>query len=250
MCHPQSLMSLALAASLVSGLATHARAQVNNDLHVVRAAPRGDAVVIFSKPLPLSAELVTPSFQTVHTGGFTSTQANNIAVVLPRAALNSNFRPSNPVKVCDRDNIGNYVNCSQLVTIASGPTLTGDRWALSLQNLPRVQQFLLDAGSAFGGRDYLLLGTLTGTSGFTHNSLLIPLNPDAYFFFTLNSPNTFPLSNSSGRLDSSGFGGASFTLPPGLPAAAVGLTLQHAFVVLDTTGVVAVSNPFPVTLVP
>jgi hypothetical protein len=103
----------------------------------------------------------------------------------------------------------------------------------SLSN-PGTVRFRLLAGSAHAGRPYVVLGSLTGTSpGVTIGSHVLPLVVDAYFLATLSAPNTAPLANSFGRLDAVGNATASFTLPPGLPPALVGLELHHAFAVLS-----------------
>ena len=97
-----------------------------------------------------------------------------------------------------------------------------------------VQPFALDAGAAFGGLTYLLLGSASGSSpGFPIDGLLLPLNADAYTITTLIAPNSAPLSASLGTLDASGKATAQFTLPGGLPPAFVGLELDHAFVVVE-----------------
>jgi hypothetical protein len=115
-----------------------------------------------------------------------------------------------------------------------------------------TQTFALDAGLPQASRPYLLLGSLAGIRpGLVVGPLRVPLNPDAWFEFTLSSPNTFPLVNSSGRLDSAARATAAFVLPPGLPGVLDGTRFDHAFVVLDpgTGGLSFASNSVPLTLV-
>lgn len=214
------------------------------DLHTVRVAPRGDVVVVYSKSFATCGHLLTPSLQLTHVNNIFCTQANQVAGVFPRSAFNANLVVGNPVLMC---NGNNYSQCSPQVTVVADATLSADRWNLSLQR-GGTQSFVLDAGTAFAGRTYLLLGSATGTGGFTYGTRHIPLDPDGYFFFTVTSPNVFPLVGSLGALDGAGQAGAGLALPAGLSSALIGLVLQHAFVVLGPGGPIAVSNPWPLTL--
>ncbi|HEX5012221.1 MAG TPA: hypothetical protein VFY71_17675 [Planctomycetota bacterium] len=111
------------------------------------------------------------------------------------------------------------------------------------------QHFSLDAGVGNAGRQYLLMGTFTGTvpgitlAGGTH----LPLNPSVYLNFTGRNPNTPLLSNSGGNLDASGHATASFNLPH-VPASAAGLVLDHAYILMKPIDFA--SNAVEVTLVP
>jgi len=111
------------------------------------------------------------------------------------------------------------------------------------------QHFSLDAGTANAGRQYLLMGTFTGTvpgitlAGGTH----LPLNPSVYLNFSGRNPNTPLLSNSFGNLDALGHAAASFNLPH-VPAAAAGIVLDHAYVLMKPIDFA--SNAVEVTLVP
>ena len=105
---------------------------------------------------------------------------------------------------------------------------------------------------------YLLLGSASGTSPGTQvGAFQIPLNLDAYTLHTFNYPNQPPFIGSMGALiilpTTFGFGSSYIDLPPGFaPPGLVGLTLNHAYVVLDTqTGnMVFVTNAVPLTLLP
>ena len=102
---------------------------------------------------------------------------------------------------------------------------------------------------------YLLLGSASGTSpGVMTDGLVLPLALDSYLLYTLEQPNVPPYANSFGVLDAAGEATAAFTVPPGLPPSAAGLTLNHAFAVIELLptllAVVQVSNPVPIDLVP
>ncbi len=107
----------------------------------------------------------------------------------------------------------------------------------------------LDAGPAYSGRPFWLLGTTAGTEpGLPLQSFVLPLNydgPGGYLWQTLVSPNSPPLSNSMGILDANGHSQSVFLAPAGSDPALAGLTLHHAYVVFDTLGdqVLFVSNP-------
>lgn len=129
--------------------------------------------------------------------------------------------------------------CTPTVSVASGGS----------------QSMVLDAGPAFGGLPYLVLGSLSGTApGTAIDSVLLPLNVDAHFIYTLTNANTAPLPNSFGSLDGAGKALADFTIPSGLPVSVIGTTFHHAFVVIELTPtlleIVFASNAVPVTLFP
>ena len=115
--------------------------------------------------------------------------------------------------------------------------------------------FGLDAGVAFAGRLYFLLGSTGGTQpGFPVGpAVTLPLNVnDPYFSFTLTTPNSPPLGNSFSALDAAGKAGASFTLSAGSPPVLAGTVVQHAYVVLTLPFLqpVFASNAVALTLVP
>jgi len=132
-------------------------------------------------------------------------------------------------------------------------TLFVDTGALSV-SAGGAQSFALAAGAGYSGKLHLLLGTLHGTSpGQPVGGLVIPLNPDPWFSFTLQQPNTPPLTNGFGALGPAGNATATLNLPAGfVPASLVGKTAWHAFVVVDPlTGTLpSVSNPTPLTFLP
>ena len=117
-----------------------------------------------------------------------------------------------------------------------------------------TQSFFLEAGAAWAGAPYFLLGTLSGTSpGLQLGALWLPLNPDTYTNLSLSQPNTPPLANSSGALDAGGSATASFSLGAGSAPGLVGLTAHHAYVVFDPAAGFAIglaSNPAPLAFLP
>ena len=138
-----------------------------------------------------------------------------------------------------------------LTPLPPGPTLTASPATLSVA-AGGTQGFHLNGGAALASALYLLLGSASGAEpGIVVAGHVLALNPDPYFQFTANHPNTPPLHDSLGTLDGSGTGQATFQLPPGL-VALTGLQLHHAFGLADpTTGaVLGTSNSVPLALTP
>jgi len=98
----------------------------------------------------------------------------------------------------------------------------------------------LRAGLAHAGQAYWLVGSLSGIRpGFRLFGFDVPLNPDAYTVLTLSPLGAPYYVGFQGQLDAAGRATATLALPAGLPA----LTVQHAFVVFDASGLRFVSNP-------
>jgi hypothetical protein len=134
--------------------------------------------------------------------------------------------------------------------LAACPLLEGSPPSVSLTT-GGTQVFTINAGRNHGGDLYGLAGTVSGTSpGITIGSFLVPLNPDAYFTFSLMNPNTAPLANNFGLLDANGHAMATVTVPPASPASLVGTIAHHAYGVVNGVQLVLVSDPVVLTLTP
>jgi len=91
--------------------------------------------------------------------------------------------------------------------------------------------FILQAGGSFAGRNYLLLGTLSGTEPGTllpGGLVTIPLNRDALTDLILNNLSRPILETFLGTLDGSGHAGANLTVGP-LHPWWIGKTLHFAY---------------------
>ena len=144
--------------------------------------------------------------------------------------------------------VGTFVWLNQVVA----NLVTTDVGKISL-SAGGAQQLNLNVGGAFGGDLYLMLGSLSGTSpGIPFSGFTVPLNPDPYFFHTVNHPNLGPLTTSFGTLNPEGSGMAQLSLPPGTDASLAGATVHHAFGVLDPVSfdLQAMSESVPVLLFP
>ena len=117
-----------------------------------------------------------------------------------------------------------------------------------------VQSLALDVGAQHAGKLYFVLGTTSGTSpGLPVDGLLVPLNVDGYFLFTLANPGLRPLSGALGVVSGAGQGAASFALPAGTDASLAGLRVHHAAVVVPLATLVpvqVVTNAAPLLLEP
>lgn len=112
------------------------------------------------------------------------------------------------------------------------------------------QVLSLDAGTGNAGRQYWMLGSVTGTSPglpITPNAHL-PLNLDFYFNFTISNPNTVLLANSLATLNGSGKATTVFNLPTGLQPIFAGAVIHHAYLLLGPTNFA--SNAASLTLTP
>jgi hypothetical protein len=135
--------------------------------------------------------------------------------------------------------------------IVEGPALVVEPVQLSLTSGGK-QNLLLDAGPAYSGSPYLVLGSSTGTApGVAVDAVQLPLNVDSYFLLTFTQPNQPPFDDTFGILDLDGRGKASLIVPPGLPVALLGTTLHHAYVTIGPSGVVEfASNAGPLQFLP
>jgi hypothetical protein len=117
-----------------------------------------------------------------------------------------------------------------------------------------AQELALSAPGTRAGDLYLVLGSASGTKpGTPIGGLPLPLNYDPYTRVSAALANAPPFVAFVGFLDAAGEATARFELPPGIDPALAGLTLDHAFVAIDSLSFPAiafVSNAVPVTLVP
>lgn len=115
-----------------------------------------------------------------------------------------------------------------------------------------AQGLLLQQNAAFSGLVYLVLGSASGTTpGFSAGSFTIPLNVDPFFELSLLGANVYPFDATLGTFDAAGRAAARFFVTTGLPPALIGVTLSHAYGVLDIAGTLAyVSPPQSLSLAP
>ncbi|MBL8722773.1 MAG: hypothetical protein JNK49_01940 [Planctomycetes bacterium] len=129
-----------------------------------------------------------------------------------------------------RDGAGTWYAAPALAVRLVAADLAASTTTLSLQAAGAVD-FVLDAGPTHANQVHWLLGSWSGTQpGLPLGpGVTLPLGLDAYTMFTAQHPNSPILAGFLGNLNAQGLGTARLQLPPGLPAAAVGLVLHHAF---------------------
>jgi hypothetical protein len=107
-----------------------------------------------------------------------------------------------------------------------------------------TQSLAINFGPSHAGELYLLLGSTSGTTPATPAGpgIHLPLATDSYLIYTLQNPNSPPLTGSFGSLSASGTASATFTLPTAFDPGLVGVTLHHAAVAFDLTGGLTVTG--------
>jgi len=129
------------------------------------------------------------------------------------------------------------------------PQLTVSPTTMDLTN-GGAATFDLQAGPAFAGKLYFLLGSASGTTPGTAAGIQVPLNFDAYLLQTVQNPNVIIL-DSLGFLDANGSATAKLPFPAGAYTFLAGTQLDHAYIVFDipgTTLALDVSNPIGLDL--
>jgi len=149
--------------------------------------------------------------------------------------------------VIDQKNSGSF---RYIELVSASDLLRADAVALSA-SAGGVINFDLATFPCYAGRDYALLGSMSGTEpGFLlRNAGLLPLNPDIFSYFIRNNFNSTWFAGFRGILDSDG--NASAVLDSGGPVPAimpVGTTLHFAFTTIYPFDVQ--SNAVSVTVVP
>ncbi|MEC7583382.1 MAG: metallophosphoesterase [Planctomycetota bacterium] len=127
--------------------------------------------------------------------------------------------------------------------------LTRDVPALSV-TAGGAQTFEIDAGVENAGRAMVLAGSFGSSPGFAIQGIHVPLNPDPWLIGSLHVANGSMYPGSSGILDSNGKATAAFVLPPGIGAPLLGMSLFHAYVVVEQSVVHMASNPVRVRFLP
>jgi hypothetical protein len=106
----------------------------------------------------------------------------------------------------------------------------------------------LRAGTANGMRNYILAGSLSGTTpGTPLGSVVAPLNIDSFTLFVLESANTPLFTNFIGTTNASGVATATINLPP-VGAIPASVPIDWAYVLLAPENFA--SNPVSILLTP
>lgn len=90
-----------------------------------------------------------------------------------------------------------------------------------------VHKIYLNTDPSNAGLTYLIGGSFSDSPGFSVAGKFVPLNPDAYFFFSIQNANLGVYSNTIGVVDAAGRAKANITIPSGI-GVLQGLHLFHA----------------------
>jgi hypothetical protein len=126
---------------------------------------------------------------------------------------------------------------------ATPSALAAPSWPSVSQQVGGQQVLTLNLSPSLSGKLYLVLGSLSGTApGLGIGAALLPLNPDPYFFYTLNHPNSPVLKSFFGTLPA--LSPPTFTLAPGALTGLAGIPGHHAALVIDpvSVSVIATTN--------
>lgn len=130
------------------------------------------------------------------------------------------------------------------------PLLTQDVTTISAMAGGVFHQYV-NGDPTWAGRVYAIVGSVSGSvpGVLIGNSQLLPLNPDFYLDYMINTPNDWILP-SFAYLDGAGRALATGTLPAGALYVAGQVTLHHAVVILtaDGSGFEAISDAVPMII--
>lgn len=141
------------------------------------------------------------------------------------------------------------VEASKIKDLVPGPALWASRTFISAAAGGSVS-FGLEAGTAYAGRTYLLLGGITGTSPGTvlPGGEVLPLNWDLFTNVVIGLVNSPFFANFYGTLDGTGSASAQFDTFGPLDPSVVGLTFSFAYTLMSPFDMV--SNPVDVPVNP
>lgn len=144
------------------------------------------------------------------------------------------------------ERIYNYVLC---VRGGIGTSLTADAYTVSAASGGAID-LALDAGAAYVGRDYVVLGGMSGTQpGHTFGTgITLPLNPDPYMGLIGRLINSPYCVNFAGTLDGSGNQSATLNSLGALPSGWVGNNVYFAYLLINPIDFA--SNPIVIEIEP
>jgi hypothetical protein len=131
---------------------------------------------------------------------------------------------------------------------ALGPLSLSENWFSAASG--GAIDFSLDAKAANGNRNYLTLGSVTGTTPGTPlpgGQVTLPLNWDPFTNLVMQLANSPVFQNFMGKLDASGEAAATMTVPP-LDPATVGMVMYYAYCLNAPFNYV--SNPAAIEIAP
>jgi hypothetical protein len=149
------------------------------------------------------------------------------------ASGNANFNPSPSTfgTVYVTATLGDYLPYEGEAT--AGELLSADTYTLS-ESTGGIINFTLTAGSGNGSRNYILLGSMSGTEPgipLPGGMATLPLNWDFYTTFVFNMLNTPIFDDFMGVLDAGGNATAQYNSFGPLPPGFVGMHMYYAYAI-------------------
>lgn len=206
----------------------------NTIRNTVAPFPTGNVIIDVAQhgtPATLAAGVLSAPY---HVGDFTLSASNVLANVLLPGQTGTPFWKVEQAGQGAVSNLTVHVQAIRIVGSSPISVTAGDSMTFSIS-----------AGPANAGRQYLMLGSLTGTTPGQPlpGGLTLPLADDRYLQYTQHVPNSPILSNSMGVLDANGR--ATVTFHP--VQRFEGHTAWHAFYLLGAgTGFVSEAAPVQV----
>lgn len=166
------------------------------------------------------------------------TQVNKNGIVMNEWVCPGTNQEGLALRGCElfitRDEQGGLYKYRNFPSTAPCATIWTDTTQLSI-SAPSTANLLIQAPAGYGSNNYyFVLGSSSGTApGLNFGNINLPLNYDWYFDTIGNAPNSAIFINTFGLLSATGGGSMQLALPAGLPPAAIGLELDHAYLIFD-----------------
>lgn len=148
------------------------------------------------------------------------------------------------------------------LALGSPPSDTSNDWVALIEktdltvNAPTISAsaggtvgFFLEPGLQYAGRTFFLVGSSSGTTpGLALGGFTLPLNFDDYMRITIEQANGAIFVNTNGSMTAGGWATSRIIAPPGALAPFVGMTLHHAYALIQPLDYV--SQPVEFRVVP
>jgi len=215
------------------------------------------------KPILIGAELIFDGasfagqqlpfqkvwFELYHKSALVHTSAK-ITATLPHTWLNSGYGGLVDEVRIEYDGVNVFCVDDFTYTIPGPVALVTDVNTIK-ESTGGVVNFSLDAGTGNANRDYLILGSVTGTMPgipLPGGTVTLPLNWDLFTGIIVDFLNTPKFNNFIGNLDANGQAKAKLDTMGSAPAGSAGLTLYFAYAVAKPYDFV--SNAVEIKIVP
>lgn len=150
----------------------------------------------------------------------------------------------------NKDKVWNHID--DITLTPQNPDIFIDNGDISIATGGSAQ-ITLDAGAGYAGADYLVLASFGSHPGIVRDGVLIPLNSDFLFNYSLGHRNSAMFQNTLGVLDAQGQATAVFDTLTSVDPSYLGVPLTFCFVLTSgplQTPVLYASFPVLVNFIP